>query len=72
MQSDKEKAIIKQTNEFLDSKCKDLSRQLDETKKLYDETLKALETTANVERYDLSKQLQEMREMHQKELDSLD
>ena len=69
---EKEKALLKQNNEFLESKCEGLKRQLDESKQLYEETLKTLEYTADEEKTDLNQQLSELTAAHRKEIKNLE
>ena len=69
---EKEKAMIEQKNVFLETKNEDVKRQLAESKKLYQETLNALESTANNEKTDFHSQLQEITETHKKEVKSLE
>jgi len=71
-QYEKEKALQKQTNEFLDAKCSDLKRQLEETKKLYEDTLNTLENNNEIDASDLNNQLNEINESHKKEIKSLE
>ena len=69
---EKEKALLKQNNEFLEAKCEGLKRQLDDSKKLYEETLKTLEYTADEEKTDLNQQLSELTAAHRKEIKNLE
>jgi chromosome segregation ATPase len=71
-QYEKEKVLQKQSNEFFEAKNSDLKRQLEETKKLYEDTLNALECNANVEKSDFTNQLAEITESHKKEVKSLE
>ena len=64
----KEKAILEQNSQFMDMNCKDMQRQLEKTKKLYNEALKALENTACEEKMDLNHQLTELTNSHKKEI----
>ena len=70
-QAEKEKAISKQAQEFLEAKCADLKRVVEETKKLYNDTLKAMETTASEVKVDYAQQMSEVAESHRKEMKAL-
>lgn len=69
---EKEKALLKQNAEFLETKCEGLKRQLDDSKKLYEETLRTLEYTADEEKTDLNQQVSELTAAHRKEIKNLE
>jgi hypothetical protein len=71
-QYETEKALQNQTNEFLESKCSDLQRQLDDTKRLYEATLNTMESTEDINKSDISKQLIELSENKEKQIKSLE
>jgi chromosome segregation ATPase len=69
---DKEKAILQQNINFLETQLADVRSQMEESKKIHESALKALEGNPLANRVDVSKQIETIKETHKRELRQLE
>lgn len=69
---EREKAILQQNIEFLETQLSDLRGQIEENKKIHETSMKAFEGTSNTSNADVSKQLEIIKESHKKEIRQLE
>ena len=69
---EKEKAVLQQNIEFLETQLSDLRGQIEENKKIHETSIKAFEGSSNITKVDISKQLDSLKESHKKEIRQLE
>ena len=69
---DKEKAVLQQNINFLETQLSDSRAQNEENKRIHDASLRALEGNPSSSRVDITKQIETIKEAHKRELKQLE